>query len=59
MKTDHLYDLALERDKYTQIADIENDHLRENIIEINVIKNDIENHLEEVLEGIRESGNAA
>lgn len=58
MKADHLYDLAQERDKYTQIADIENDHLRENTIEINVIKNDIENHLEEVLEGIRESGNA-
>ena len=58
MKADHLFDLAAERDKYTQIADIENDHLRENIIEINVIKNDIENHLEEVLEGIRQSGNA-
>jgi hypothetical protein len=41
MKADHLEDLALERDKYVQIAEIENDHLRENIIEINVIRNDI------------------
>ncbi len=57
MKADHLYDLSVEREKYTQIAEIEKDHLRENIIEINGIKNDIENHLEEVLEGIRESGN--
>lgn len=41
MKADHLSDLMQERDKYTQIADIENDNLRENIIEVNVIKNDI------------------
>ena len=56
MKSDHLSDLIQERDKYTQIADIENDNLRENIIEINVIKNDIQNHMEEVLEGIEVSG---
>jgi hypothetical protein len=41
MKQDHLNDLAQERDKYAQIADIENDSLRENIIEVNVIKNDV------------------
>jgi hypothetical protein len=58
MKGDHLTDLMAERDKYTQIADISNDYLRENIIEINVIKNDIENHLEEVLEGIRDTGDS-
>ena len=28
MKTDHISDLIQERDKYTQIADIENDNLR-------------------------------
>lgn len=38
-----------ERDKYTQIADIQNDSLRENIIEINTIKDDIEYHMEQVL----------
>ena len=41
MKADHLSDLLQEKDKYTQIADIENDNSRENIIEINNIKNDI------------------
>jgi hypothetical protein len=41
MKQDHLEDLMTEKDKYTQIADIQNDYLRENIIEINVIKEDI------------------
>jgi len=32
MKNDHLEDLVQDRDKYTQIADISNDYLRENII---------------------------
>ena len=32
MKSDHLSDLLQEKDKYTQIADIENDNSRENII---------------------------
>ena len=59
MKADHLSDLIQERDKYTQIADIENDNLRENIIEVNVIKNDIQNHMQEVLEGIQQSGDTA
>ncbi len=49
MKEDHLSDLMQERDKYTQIADIQNDSLRENIIEINTIKDDIEYHMEQVL----------
>lgn len=57
MKQDHLNDLIEERNKYTQIADIQNDNLRESIIEINVIKNDVEDHIEEVLEGIIQSGN--
>ena len=41
MKGDHLSDLLQEKEKYTQVADIENDNSRENIIEINNIKNDI------------------
>ena len=53
MKNDHISDLVHEKEKYTQIADIENDNLRENIIEVNVIRNDIENHMEEVLVGIQ------
>lgn len=53
MKADHLQDLLQERDKYTQIADIENDNIRENILEINTIQNDIEGNMAEVLQGIR------
>jgi hypothetical protein len=59
MKTDHLSDLLQEKEKYTQIADIENDHLRENIIEINTIRNDIEGNMEEVLDGILSSGDSS
>lgn len=59
MKADHLGDLLQEKDKYTQIADIQNDNSRENIIEINTIKNDIQGNMEEVLEGIQNSGDSS
>ena len=59
MKTDHLNDLVQEKDKYTQIADIENDNSRENIVEVNIIKRDIQDNMEEVLSGIQNSGDSS
>ena len=56
MKTDHINDLIQERDKYLQIADIEIDNIRENIGEIENIKFDIEGNMEEVMDGIVNSG---
>ena len=59
MKGDHLSDLLQEKEKYTQVADIENDNSRENIIEINNIKNDIEGNMQEVLDGIQNTGDSS
>jgi hypothetical protein len=38
MKDQHLADLIAEKQKYCQIADIQNDHLNENIEEIQIMR---------------------
>ena len=56
MKRDHLEDLHHDRSKKTQEAYIANDHLEENIAEIQAITSDIESNLEEVLQEIAQTG---
>lgn len=54
MRDDHLSDLEEESRKHSQIADIEHDYLRENLEEINNIRNDIEENLETIVEKLDE-----
>lgn len=50
MKEDHLNDLVEESKRHSQIADIEHDHLRENVDEMNRIRSDIEDNIENIME---------
>ena len=54
MRDDHLSDLQEESRKHSQIADIEHDYLRENVDEIENIRNDIEENLETIVEKLDE-----
>ena len=55
MKEDHINDLIVEKDKYVQIADIQNDYLNENIEEIVYMREDIESNIESIVNEIEES----
>lgn len=52
MRNDHISDLEEESRKHSQIADIEHDYLRENMEEINNIREDIEENLETIVENV-------
>ena len=52
MKEDHINDLMVEKDKYMQIADIQNDYLNENIEEIVYMREDIESNIESIVNEI-------
>ena len=54
MKEDHLGDLIDESQRHSQIADIENDYLRENVDEMENIRRDIEDNLETIMEKLSE-----
>ena len=45
MKADHLSDLKQKKGKYTLLAAIKNANIEEIIININIIKNDIEENM--------------
>ena len=50
MKEDHLNDLVEESRRHSQIAAIEHDYLRENVEEMQTIREDIEGNLEVIME---------
>ena len=54
MKEDHLQDLVDLDKKHTQLAYIKQDHLKNDMEEMEVIRNDIVNSLETILENFQD-----
>ncbi len=54
MKEDHLSDLIQESRRHSQIADIEHDYLRQNVDEMDIIRKDIVNNLQVIMQKLEE-----